>query len=269
MNIYDYVSISIGTLTLLLFIILIIRGKRAISNRFKYILLPLVIISFLSIIVLNCYYEIQFSSETNRVTIIERQILSEKYDSLSFTKQEKMRLLDSLKKAESELDEILSRIQKQEKIIGSKTDLVDNVKKIMQKTNHMIYEIETYNEIIDNSVYNKYRKGLTYSGETSLFTFQPPLSTDGEYLDFIIKFHDESIIDKIAVIYIEVYKKHDDGNMTYVYGQYYKPQKGINAFRLRNYFTQKNIKASIGFFWKSDFGKSDFPRYEKVTYPSE
>lgn len=266
MNTYDLITICIGFLTLLSFIILTIRGKRVISNRIKYVLLSLVCLSFLSIIILNHYYESQIRFEIDRVNEIERKTFQDRLDSLSLTKQEKEQLLDSLKKAESELDEILLRIQKQEKIVGSKSNLIDNVKNVMQKTSSMIYEIETYNETIENSVYNKCRKGLTFSGETSLFTFQPPLNTDGEYLDFIIKFHDESIIEKIAVIYIEVHKKHDDGNVTQVYEQYYKPQKGINAFRLKNYFVSKDVEAHVGFFWKSDFGKTDYPRYEKVTY---
>lgn len=102
-----------------------------------------------------------------------------------------------------------------------------------QKTGHIIYEIETYNEILDSGTYKNNRKGVVFSGETSCFTFQPPLKTDGEYIDFVIKFHDESLIDKIAVIYIEVYKVHKDGNLTHIYEQYYKPQKGVNAFRLK------------------------------------
>ena len=227
----------------------------------------IIVVFILSVMMLNRYYEAQLNMEIDRVAAIEMQLLLEKYDSLLFTKQEKKQYLDSLRKTENELDEILLRIQKQEKIVGSKTDLLDAVKKMLKKTNNMIYEIETYNEIIDNTVYKECRKGMTYSGETSLFIFQPPLVTEGDYLDFVIKFYDDSIIDKIEVIYIEVCKKQDDGNMTYIYGQYYKPQKGINAFRLKNYFIYKEIKATIGFFWKSDFGKCDFPRYEKVTYP--
>lgn len=267
MNFLDFISISVGLLTLLSFLILTFRGQRVIPDKFKYRLLTLVIISILSIIVLSRYYEKQLKAEINRFSTIETQLLQEKYDSLLFTKQEKKVLLDSLRKAENELDEILSRIQKQEKIVGIKTELINDIKNIKEKTNYMISEIETYNEVIDNSVYDKCRKGLTYSGETSLFTFQPIPTTNGEYIDFVIKFQDESIIDKIEVMYIEVCKKHNNGNMSHIYGQYYKPQNGINAFRLKNYFTSNDIKASIGFFWKSDFGKCDYPRYEKVSFP--
>ena len=268
MNTYiDYMTVILGIMVLTSSLVLFIRGRKITSNNIaKYIPLILVCASFLSILLLNCYYEHQLIVETSRFQSLQDQILSRKYDSLSLSKHEKILLLDSLKKAEKELDEILLRIQEQEKVIGDKSSLVENVKKIMQKTGHMIYEIETYNEILDSSLYANNRKGLTTSGETSFFTFQPPLNINGEYLDFIIKFHDERLIDKIAVIYIEVYKVHKDGNLTHIYDQYYKPQKGVNAFRIKNYLTQDSTQASIGFFWKSDFGKKDFPRYEKITY---
>lgn len=267
MNIYDYISIILGLLIILSFFILVVRGKRIVSNRTKFILIGLVSIFVLSIILLNHYYNEVFLSEIKKVNDIETQMQYRTNDSLLFTLEEKQKIIDSLQQRENELNEILSRIQKQEKIIGNKTDVIDNIEQLKQKNNNEIYRIKTYNEIIANSTFDKCRKGLTYSGETSLFTFQPPLNTDGEYLDFIIKFHDNSIIDKIAVIYISVYKQHNDGNITQIYSQYYKPQAGINAFRLKNYFSQKDIQATFGFFWKNDFGKNDFPRYEKITYP--
>ena len=268
MNTYiDYIAIILGMMVLALSVILFIRGKRTMSNSIaKYIPVLLVVASFLSVLLLNFYYEQQLAIETDRFESLQNQILSQKYDSLSLNKHEKNILLDSLKNAEKELDEILLRIQKQEKIIGDKSALIENVKKMKQKTGHIIYEIETYNEILDSGTYKNNRKGVVFSGETSCFTFQPPLKTDGEYIDFVIKFHDESLIDKIAVIYIEVYKVHKDGNLTHIYEQYYKPQKGVNAFRLKNYLTQDGTEASIVFFWKADFGRTDFPRYEKITY---
>ena len=265
MNI-DYISIILGLIIVLSFFILIIRGKRIVSNQTKYILIGLVCTSVLSIILLNHHYNEAFLSEVKKVDNIETQMQYRDNDSLLFTLKEKQKIIDSLRQRENELNEILNRIQKQEKVIGNKTNVIDNIEQLKQKTNDEIYRIETYNEIIPNSTFDKCRKGLTYTGETSLFTFQPPLNTDGEYLDFVIKFHDNSIIDKIAVIYIEVYKQHNDGNRTQIYSQYYKSRAGINAFRLKNYFSQKDIRATFGFFWKDDFGKNDFPRYEKITY---
>lgn len=263
----DYIVIVLGILVIISFVFLFIRGRKITSNKLsRYIPLILVCTSFLSILLLNFYYERLLTQEINKFQNIQNRILSHEYDSLLLTKQEKNVILDSLKNTERELDKILLRIQKQEKIIGDKSNLIEHVKKTIQKTGDIIYEIETYNEIINSNVYANNRKGLTTSGNTSSFIFQPPLNTNGEYLDFIIKFHDETLINKIAVIYIEVYKRHKDGNMIHIYEQYFKPQKGVNAFRIKNYLTQESTEISIGFFWKDDFGKVDYPRYEKVTY---
>lgn len=266
MNIYDYISIISVLSIVLSFFILLVRGKRIVSNRTKYILIVLVCVFVLSITLLYHYYYKAFLSEIKKVNDIEAQMQYRDNDSLLFTLNEKQRIIDSLRLREKKLNEILNKIQKQEKVIGNKADVIENIEQLKKKNNNEIYRIETYNEVVPNSIFDKYHKGLTFSGETSLFTFQPPLNIDGEYLDFIIKFHDDSIIDKIAVIYIAVYKRHNDGNMTQIYSQYYKPQTGINAFRLKNYFSQKDIQATFGFFWKNDFGKNDFPRYEKITY---
>lgn len=151
-------------------VILFIRGKRTMSNSIaKYIPVLLVVASFLSVLLLNFYYEQQLAIETDRFESLQNQILSQKYDSLSLNKHEKNILLDSLKNAEKELDEILLRIQKQEKIIGDKSALIENVKKMKQKTGHIIYEIETYNEILDSGTYKNNRKGVVFSGETKYF----------------------------------------------------------------------------------------------------
>lgn len=264
----DYIVIILGTLVMISFVVLLIRGKRMTSNKWgRYIPLILVFASFLSILLLNLYYERLLTQEINKFQNIQNRILSHGYDSLSLTKQEKNLILDSLRSAEKELDEILLRIQKQEKIIGDKSNLIENVKKIMNETGNIIYGIETYNEILPNNMYNRNRKGFTKSNNTSAFIFQPPLNTSGEYLDFIIKFHDENLINKIAVIYLKVYKKHkEDNNITHIYEQYYKPQKGVNAFRIKNYLTQENTELLIGFFWKNEFGKNDYPNFECITY---
>ena len=152
MNTYiDYIAIILGMMVLALSVILFIRGKRTMSNSIaKYIPVLLVVASFLSVLLLNFYYEQQLAIETDRFESLQNQILSQKYDSLSLNKHEKNILLDSLKNAEKELDEILLRIQKQENIIGDKSALIENVKKMKQKTGHIIYEIETYNEILDS-----------------------------------------------------------------------------------------------------------------------
>lgn len=269
MDAYFIIFISMILLILISGIILIVRGRKIMATKFKYIPLILIFIDCFAVVILTLFTEKRLKKEIERVEIIQDQLLFDKQDSVLFTAQKKKQLLDSLKKTEVELDEILARIRKQEKIIGSKTAVLDNVENTRQKTTQMIDEIANYNEVVENATYNNCCKGYTSSGETSLFTFFPPLNTNDDYLDFSIRFNNEELINKIAVIYIEVVKRHNDGNMTHIYGQYYKPQSGINTFRLKNYFRKKDVQMTIGFFWKSDFCKSDYPRYEKITYSLE
>lgn len=268
MNTLDYIAIIIALMVVVLFIVLIIRGKRNFPNTtFGHILRGLIVVSLASAFMLTFYYEYQQNCDIKRLDRLQNQILYQKLDSLSFTNEEKNRLLDSLKRMERELDNILSRVEQQEKVIGKKAELVEKVRNIKKNADSRISQIEKYNESIDGRLYVGKHKGHTVSGETSLFTFQPPLATDGNYLDFIIKFHDESLIDKVAVIYVEVFRTKEDGKRHQIYRQYYKPQRGINAFRLKNYGEKgENIWAHFGFFWKSDFGKNEYPHYEKVTY---
>ena len=60
--------------------------------------------------------------------------------------------------------------------------------------------------------------------------------------------------------------KHPDGNRRCLFEEYYKPQKNINKFRVKNILRQKNVEMSVGYFWKNEFGKKDFLNYEHVTF---
>lgn len=265
MSIYDIITLGLVAIVVVTFIILLIRGKREVSNSSRYIILVLVVITLVSVISIFHYYKRLLAAEINRVEELQLQLL-EVSDSLIFTQDEKQYLISDLKKVEGELNEILQRMHKQGRIVGLESGLVEGVEDVKEVASNRIYEIEKFNEVINNNLFRDVRKGMTYSGNTSAFTFHPPLRTNGDYLDFLITFHDESIIDKIAVIYIEVYTTKDDGNRVIIYDQYYMPQYGVNAFRLKNYFGDSSVAADFGFFWKDDFGKSDYPRYEKVTY---
>lgn len=265
MNLYNIITLGLVAIVVVTFIALLIRGKREVSYTSRCFISALVVITFVSVILMFHYYKRLLATEVNRVEELQLK-LSEVPDSLIFTQDEKQYLISDLNKVEGELTDILQRLQKLGRIVGVESGLVEGVENVKEIASNKIYEIEKYNEVVNSNLYNNVRKGMAYSGNTSAFTFHPPLSTNGDYLDFLITFHDEGIIDKIAVIYIEVYTINDDGNLIMIYDQYYKPQFGVNAFRLKNYFCDNNVKANFGFFWKDDFGKSDYPRYEKVTY---
>ena len=115
--------------------------------------------------------------------------------------------------------------------------------------------------------YAKYlSNGFKYSGETSFFVFYPPKETQGAYLDFSLKFVNDNIVSKIAVIYIEVVQIKSDDKHYYITSSFYKPQLGMNNFIVPNYLKEKGTRMMVGFFWKSEFGIIDTPRYEKVTF---
>lgn len=47
------------------------------------------------------------------------------------------------------------------------------------------------------------------------------------------------MIPDVAAVYVAVYIKHPDGNRRCLFEEYYKPQKNINKFRVKNILRQK------------------------------
>lgn len=267
MNSIDFIVLSLGLSVVLCFLVLLAKGKKITANKkYRYLPLFIVALAIFSTLYLNHYSENQLNTLVYRFNELfsRRDIIS--YDSLSFTKERKNEIIDSLKRVSDEYREILQGLKKQEKIVGSKSNIIPNVQNAIKKTKREIYKIETYNEIINDSIYEKKMKGYTTTNANTLeFRFQPPKDTSSEYLDFIIRFNNENILNKI-VIYIEVCKINDDKNMTYIFGQYYKPQKGVNAFRIKNYLKENKTQISIGYFLIREIGKKKFPTYERIVY---
>jgi hypothetical protein len=130
--------------------------------------------------------------------------------------------------------------------------------------------------VIDDGIYNKllnwsenFKKiegGFAYSGDTSFFTMSSPKEFDEETLEFSIKFKDEQIVDQVAVIYIDVTQINDKGRPEGIFNDFYRPQHGINRFKISKQKLPKGCKMMIGFFWKSEWGLVVPPNYEKITY---
>lgn len=266
MNSLDYIVLLLGISVVICFLLLLVKGKKVTMNRkYRYYPLFLVILAISSALCLNHYSENQINTLADKFNKLLYEENANNYDSLSFTKERKNEIIDSLKKVNAEYYEILQNLKKQEKIAGGKSGIIPNVENAIKNIKKEIYEIETYNEIIDESVYARKMKGYRFSGSTSNFIFQAPKDVSGEYLDFKIKFRNEKILDKI-VIYLSVNKKSKDGNSRLLFDEYYKPQKGVNAFRIKNYLKEKDTEVRIGYFMKSDIGKDDYPTYERVVY---
>ncbi|WP_368107218.1 hypothetical protein [Bacteroides nordii] len=266
MNSLDYIVLSLGISVILCFLLLLVKGKKVTMNKkYRYYPLLLVVLAISSILYLNHYSENQIDTLVDKFNKLLYKENANNYDSLSFTKERKDEIIDSLKKVNAEYYEILQNLKKQEKIAGNKSGIIPNVENAIENIKKEIYEIETYNEIIDESVYAGKMKGYKVSGSNSNFIFQAPKDISGDYLDFVIKFRDEKLLDKI-VIYLSVNKVHKDGNSRLLFDEYYKPQKGVNAFRIKNYLKEKDTEVRIGYFMKSEIGKDDFPTYERVVF---
>lgn len=175
-------------------------------------------------------------------------------------------LLDSLKVESKELEAILNAVRRQEAIVGSGTKTIEDIYDAKLETQKQHSEIANFNSIISPKNVQTRRKGFHLNQPSSLFTFLPPQDVNGDYIDLKMYFHDESIISKIGAIYIEVIQTNSDSTLKFVDGIYYEPQKGINKFRLKNYFKSSNTYALIGFFWADDLKKSEYPTFESIRY---
>ena len=124
-----------------------------------------------------------------------------------------------------------------------------------------------YNRSLDWSEnFKKLEGGYAYSGETSFIIMAPPKELDEETMEFSVKFKDELIVDQVAVIYIDVTKLNDNGKPEGIFNEFYRPQHGINRFKIPKQKLPKGCKMMIGFFWKSEWGVVVPPNYEKLTY---
>lgn len=192
---------------------------------------------------------------------------SKETDSLLTVRQGKEQVIDSLRSKIREMEKIVEQIQKNENITGKKSNIVNQVQEDIRHTEREIERVDNYNEILNSKDYWKYlSKGYSYTGNTTAFTFYPPYKTDGEYLDFSLKFNNEKTVEKAAVIYLEVIKKDEDGKNYMLHHSFYRPQHGMNRFKIQNYLRQKNTYIIVGFFWKDELGKIDVPTFEKYTY---
>lgn len=124
-----------------------------------------------------------------------------------------------------------------------------------------------YNKMLDRSEnFKKIEGGFAFSGETSFITMATPKEYDEETMEFSIKFKDEQLVDQVAVIYIDVTQLNDKGKPEGIFNEFYRPQHGINRFKISKKDLPKGCKMMIGFFWKSEWGLVVPPKYEKLTY---
>lgn len=258
----NYIYIIPLVITIAVFFFTFIKGKNTTQYvNSKYLILFSVLSILISTIVISKYYEIQFNEETKKFN----EILNAKEvnDSIKNDIDSRVKQLQLLKKQNKELDEILKKINEQEKIIGKKPNIKNSIANKIKTNKIEIGEIEKYNNLLNEKVLDN-RSGYKASGNTSSFIFDCPTDYESETLDLKLKFTDEKIISEIEYIYISFYEKIKDNNYNMLFEQVYEPQVGVNGFKVKNYFkTNKKVNLDVGYVLKSESNKK-YPNMERI-----
>ena len=264
MNNLNYIYIIPLLIVMLISTILFFRGKKSSDNKNSRLVLPIsIILILLSTLVINHYYEKQFQLE--KMKLEELLKTSRLNDRLLNSPELRDITIDSLKNNNAQLQDILDKIKKQEKVIGIQDKLTNEIKTKIKNNKNDIGEIEKYNEILDKEILLS-KKGYSPQ-ETSNFIFNCPTDFENDYLELKLVFQDEKLISKIDYIYIAFTEKTGENRYVSIYEQIYSPQNGVNGFKVKNYFKiykGKKIDLDVGYFLKSQQRK-DYPRFERVV----
>lgn len=233
------------------------EAKKSIARR------TLVVCISFSLVFLLSYYWYLEHKVSREVVALETEKVGGKYWSQDETDVSKLK--DSLLSYKSELEQLKQKLEGYSKIINVR-DKQKTLSHKIQTLDAQIEHIESYNEVLPSTDFSRKRKGETVSGETSSLILYPPTNFNTPLLDFSLLFINDNMVSKVACIYVEILKKNIDGSLVQLWEEYYLPRKGYNKMRIKNYLKQKNTEMRIGFFWKSEYGKTDFPRFEYVKF---
>ena len=258
---------------IVLFVMLLINGRSTVNKgKTRKIPMCLVFVTFTGLLLFSGYNEYMLNKDVEKLQRINDSLSSNNEfgtDSLLSLPGGKNHVIDSLRQRTKELESSLIQLRKRESLSKSTNlePVMERTKSNLLKVEKEITKVTAYNEIIDTlSLTKNLSKGFMYSGDTHYFVFYPPKDTHGNYLDFSLKFVNDNIVNKIAVLYVEVVKVKEDGSHHLISSAFYKPQPGLNNFILQNYLKEKGTKMMVGFFWKREFGIVDTPVYEKISF---
>jgi hypothetical protein len=270
MNNLNFLYFISTALTLIIFIFYLILGRNKLrlenkKNIFNYLPIIAVLGLIVTVLFLTRFYENQLKSEKEKFNNLQNdKILN---DSILMSQKGRLNTIDSLKKLNLELYQVLNKIENQENVIGKNEDFKNAVNSKIKNTKIDIGQIEAYNEILDKSVMKGW-KGLTTSGNSSNFVFRCPTDLTSEYIDLRLVFIDETLIDKVAFMLIQILQKKNEKEYEQKFEQAYKTRNGVNAFKVRNFLKEPNIVLQIGYVLKSDTTK-DYPWFEKISCNSK
>lgn len=264
MNNELYIYIISVSFIIISFAYYIIRGKKEDSNSkniFRFLPIISVVTFILSIFLLTNYYKNQIKLEKEKILKFENQ--TELNDSILLTSVGLKKTIDSLQVFQSELYLMLDKLKRQEKFIGTETDLKNAIKIKIKETKFQIEDIGEYNEILDNSII-KGQKGYISSGNTSNFIYDCPTDISSDYFDLSLQFQDKKLVEKIAYIQIIIVEIKNDKETISLFWQIYSAKEGFNKFKVKNYFRNKKSRLEIGYVLKSET-KKEYPSFEKIS----
>ena len=278
MNKIYYLYIFAAALVLLTALYTLITAKNITKNKkSRYLIVSLFIVIISSVLLVNTYYDDLFKNQLKNIEqLINKNnfIISEtkkSLDSLDIEELEAIKLenkkfIDSIKKQNLKLLDYKNEIEKVEKIIGEKSEVISEITRKVTSNNENLNEIEKYNKRLSTNILEK-KKGNKYSGNSSKFLFECPKNYESDVLELSLTFIDESIVNDIAYITISFLEKINDKEYNHISEEVFEPQNGINLFKVKNQFKNrgnKKINMQIAYTLKSEADK-EYPKLEQIT----
>lgn len=266
MNVGFYIIAGMALLMLVLYFILLVTHPKKESRVSSRVMWVISIILFAFVLVISYISQKKLEREIALLREIQSVQLSRETNIAQMTPEQREQLLDSLNKESSQLSGIKKTISNQQSILGNQEPLIQETDRSKLEIEKLKTQIAEYNEILPSSQFPTVKKGFVFSGETSAFVFLPPVGLTEDYVLFTFYFQDKRIIDKIGAIYIDVVRQDSDGKNYQVFSQFYAPQDGINKISVKNYFKTPGVTARLGFFYKTELEKKEYPRFESIHF---
>lgn len=260
MEIFDFMNLLLSFLIAIITVIVVFYVKTEKRYFLRRVLILCINISLL--LVFSFYFYLK-ETVNNDVKLLQSDHI-ELNETLQ-NQDEIKKLKDSLRFYKIELEKINTKLKSYSKLIDVSEEQA-KVKSKIKDVDTQLEMIDSYNEVLPNSVYEAKKKGERCSGESSSLILYPPTEMQASYLDFSFRFINDNMIKNIACIYVQILKKKSDGSLVQLFEGYYKPRTGNNKIRIKNYLLQKNTELRVGYFWENDFGENDYPKYEYLKF---
>lgn len=230
------------------------------NKVFRYI--PLVIVIVILIVVFIIPY--RNSNQLKSINNTNATLLLNEINDSSFTNENKKVFIDSIKRYTQVLENAYNQTKVQEFIVGQNSNFLISARNLIEKSNSLIRKIESYNDIVIFDSLFKNNKGSMYNGNSVNIIFKCPENKKVDYLDLEMQFRDASIVKDVACISISILEKTGDKSYNSLFNESYVAKKGVNKFRINNFFNNKNTTLQIGYFLKKSKNE-EYPRMEQIT----